>query len=100
MNTLLSFEKKAYHIVVMDSGSMDYGEIMDEMVNASSKGFRKFTIHVISKTKSPLYLEKLRSLIQNNIAYTITIRHHNYGEEEVKKMLNELKNLPHKVLKK
>jgi len=100
MNALLSFEKKAYHIVVMDSKSIDYGKIMDEMVNASSKGFRKFTIHVISKTKSPLYLEKLRRLIRNNIAYTITIRHHNYSEEEVKKLLNGLKNIPHKVFEK
>ncbi len=98
MNSLLSFEKKAYHIVVMDLETVDYGKIMDEIVNASSKGFRKFTIHVISKTPSPLYLEKLRSLIQNNIAYTITIRHHSYSEEEIKGLLRELKNIPHKVL--
>jgi len=100
VNALFSFEKKAYHIVVIDSESMDYGKIMDEMTNASSKGFRKFAIHVISKTKSPQYLEKLRSVIQNNIAYTITVRHHNYSEEEVKKLLSMLKNIPHKVLEK
>jgi len=100
MKNLLSFEKKAYHIVVIDLGSIDYGKVMDEIVNASSKGFRKFTIHVISKTKSPLYLEKLRSLIQNNIAYTITIRHHSYGEEEIKELLSGIKNIPHKVLEK
>ena len=96
MKTLLSFEKEAYHIVVFDSNTLDYSRIMEEIMRGASKGYRKFTIHVISNTKPPFYLEKLRNLIQNNIAYTLTIRH--YGHDNVKDLLRELQNLPHKVL--
>lgn len=98
MKHLLNFEREAYHIVIISSNRLDYSKVMEEIVRISSRGYRKFTIHVVSNIESPLYLKKLRGLIQNNIAYTITIRHYSHSGGEIEELLSSLKNLPHKVL--
>ncbi len=58
---------------------------------ARSTGKKRFTLHVISIKPKPLYIEELRLLLQNNIAYTIVIRYRGHDLEKIKVFVEELK---------
>mgnify|MGYP000495217546 CR=1 FL=1 len=94
----LNFEKKSFHIVVIDSGRVDYGLVLEKIVKNGMMGYSRFTIHVLSNHETPFHLEKLRSIIQNNIAYTLIIRYHKLTENNVKEVLTEVKNKPHEII--
>ncbi len=58
---------------------------------ARSTGKKRFTLHIVSIKPRPLYIEELRLLLQNNIAYTIVIRYHGHDLEKIKDFVEELK---------
>ncbi len=51
---------------------------------------RRFTIHVFTTKPRPIYIEDLREMLLNNIAYTIVLRYHDYNFEEAEKLVEEL----------
>ncbi|WP_244372411.1 hypothetical protein [Staphylothermus marinus] len=89
-------EEDNIHVVVGVGGEENStidrsGVIYSELVRLANKyNKRRFTLHVVSDKPRPLYIENIRSLIQNNIVYSLTIRYHNLNFEELEKIINDL----------
>ncbi len=81
-------EDEAQHIVLVYNGngenvaskalSIMYGEL---------RGSRRFIIHVVSPKGDIWYLEALRDLINNNIAYTLSIRYHGGAPKDLEELV-------------
>ena len=46
----------------------------------------------------PLYFEKIRDIIFENIAFTLIIKYHKMSHVNLNKFLNELRSKPHEVI--
>ncbi len=57
---------------------------------SAEKRRRRFTVHVVSMKPRPLYMEDLRELLQSNIAYTITVRYHDFDFKKINELVEEL----------
>jgi len=91
-------ENKAFHIVLITKGNVDHRKVLDKVLSCSSLGFKKFIIHVLTKEDRPLYFEKIRDIIFENIAFTLIIKYHKMSHVNLNKFLNELRSKPHEVI--
>lgn len=55
-----------------------------------AKGYRRFTIYVVSSKSKPYYLEDLKSLIEQNITYTLKIYYAGSTDEDLKELTRRL----------
>ncbi len=94
MNWLKVLEEDNIHLIVglgekgRDTSIASYAT-MSRL--SAEKHKRRFTIHVVTMKPSPLYMEDLRELLQSNIAYTITVRYHDFDFQKISRLLEELK---------
>ena len=93
-----ALEDKAFHIVLITKENVDDRKVLDKMLSHSSLGFKKFIIHVLTKEDRPLYFEKIRDIIFENIAFTLIIKYHKMSHVNLNKFLNELRSKPHEVI--
>lgn len=96
----LNIEDKSFHIILIAKNGIDHRRVLDKISTCASLGFRRFIIHVFTNVEKPLYLEGMRNIIFNNIAYTLILKHHKLAGENVKNLLKQLGNKPHKVIEK
>ncbi|ADI32041.1 hypothetical protein [Staphylothermus hellenicus] len=96
MEYLKVLEEDNIHVIIGVGGEENYdtdrsGAIYSELVRLANKhNKRRFTLHIVTDKPRPLYIENIRSLIQNNIVYSLTIRYHNLNFEELEKIINDL----------
>ena len=91
-------EDKAFHIVLSTKGNVDNKKVLDKMLNYTTLGFKKFVIHVLTSEDRPLYFEKIRNIIFENIAFTLIIKYYKIPHVNLDKLLNKLGNKPHEVI--
>ncbi len=91
-------EDRAFHVVLVSKGNLDSKKVLDKLSSYSALGFRKFIIHVLTNDERPLYLEKLRNIVFENIAYTLIIEYHKLSRGGLNELLNRLENNPYEVI--
>ncbi|WFO75098.1 hypothetical protein J4526_08500 [Desulfurococcaceae archaeon MEX13E-LK6-19] len=99
MKTML-FEENAFHVILVYNNGSDSvaTTALAKLYEIAVKGYRRFIIHVISPMGKPYYVEKLRDLISNNIAYTLIIKYRGPNVEDLASLAHEVKDKPHLVL--
>ncbi len=92
-------DEKTFHLILVYNSDSHMGKAaLVKMYEIAGKGFRKFAIYVISPLGKPYYIEKLRDLISNNIAYTLVIKYIGPSTNDLVSLANVLKDKPHLVL--
>ncbi|NPA99135.1 MAG: hypothetical protein GXO43_07130 [Crenarchaeota archaeon] len=65
----------------------------NEMSRLSAEtGCRRFTLLIATNKPSPYYIEDLRYVLQNNIAYTIVLRYVGLNMERLSRLIEEIKS--------
>jgi hypothetical protein len=95
MSYLKVLEEDNIHIIVGLSDEEKTSNIGVTLYTIMSRlaqryGRRRFTIHVFTTKPRPIYIEDLREMLLNNIAYTIVLRYHDYNLEEAGKLVEKL----------
>ena len=89
---MLQIENDAFHMVLIYGvdGEKIISKAFAKMHSNELHGVKKFVIHVVSPVGNVYYLEYLRDLIRNNIAYTIIIRYHGDSPRDLEGLVKEL----------
>ncbi len=65
----------------------------NELAKISAKTrCRRFTIFIVTNKPSPYYIEDMRYVLQNNIAYTIVLRYVGLDMEKLSRLIDEVKD--------
>ncbi len=94
MKWLKILEEDNIHVIVGlgSNGEREAAAAYAEMARrAASTRKRRFTLHVVSMKPYPIYLEDLRELILSNIAYTLTVRYHDFNLQKMDEFIQRLK---------
>ncbi len=64
----------------------------NELARISAKTrCRRFTFFIVTNKPSPYYIEDMRYVLQNNIAYTIVLRYVGLNMEKLSQLIDEVK---------
>ena len=94
MHYLKLEDENTFHIILAFKGNEKSicREVIDQIMKNAK--FRRVVIHVISPYESPFYIEKIREIITNNIAFTLICRYHGKTARDLLKLLKELRGKP------
>lgn len=94
MEFLKVLEDESIHVIIGVKGNEEGVSVATYSILsrlAGKYGVRRFTLHVVSYKPRPQYIEEIRSLIQNNIVYTLVVRYLGFDFEEIRNRINMLK---------
>ncbi len=82
-------------IVVLDGKKEENSDVADKLFAAAAKRrVHRIFIHVVSPLPAPLYLEKLKGLLKDNLAYTVVLKHEGGKPEDLRELLRCLPGPP------
>lgn len=90
--------REFYIVAIFSNNDLVSKEILSKLIELSSKGFRRFIIYVVSPIPKPLYIEKLRNVLSNNISSTLVVKHIGSSHRDLDILVDEIKDKPHLVL--
>ena len=95
MKSLCVLEENNTHVILGFNGKgsdvalVAYNELA--RISARTK-CRRFTFFIVTNKPSPYYIEDLRYVLQNNIAYTIVMRYEGLDMEKLSRLIDEIKS--------
>lgn len=84
-------EDDAVHLVLVYSrgGARLASKALSRIHKRAAKGGKRVVVHVVSPLGRMRYMEGIRDLIRNNIAYTLTVRYHGGSPRDLENLVRE-----------
>ncbi|RLF02680.1 MAG: hypothetical protein DRJ64_09055 [Thermoprotei archaeon] len=80
----------AIHIALLLDEEIKSAKVLNEMASLVRKErTRRIVLHIISSSPPPLYMEKLRDALVNNIAYTIIVKYEGANVKNLERLFSE-----------
>ena len=80
----------AIHIALLLDEELKNAKVLNEIVSLVQKErTRRIVLHIISSLPPPLYIEKLRDTLVNNIAYTIIVKYEGANIKNMERLSSE-----------
>ena len=100
MKVLKTLENNAFHLVlILREGEVPSAKVIGEIRRKlTSQQLWNATIYIISNISTPLYFERIRDLILNNVRYSFVFRYAGKSQEDLTRLLNQLKDKPFEVV--
>jgi len=100
MKMLKTLENNAFHLVlILNEGKVPSAKVIGEIQRKlTSQQLWNATIYIISNVSTPFYFESVRDLILNNVRYSLVFRYAGKSQEDLVKLLNQLKDKPFEVI--
>ena len=100
MKMLKTLENNALHLVlILNEGEVPSTKVIGEIRRKlTSQQLWNATIYIISNISTPLYFERIRDLILNNVRYSFVFRYAGKSQEDLTRLLNQLKDKPFEVI--
>ena len=100
MTSLKTLENNAFHLIlILNEGEVPAAKVIGEIRRKlASQNLWNATIHIISEIPSPLYFERIRDLILNNVRYSFVFRYAGRNTDDLIKLLKRLEGKPFEVI--
>ncbi len=100
MKVLKTLENNAFHLVlILNEGEVPSAKVIGEIRRKLTlQQLWNATIYIISNISTPLYFERIRDLILNNVRYSFVFRYAGKSQEDLTRLLNQLKDNPFEVI--
>lgn len=88
----LNTRRNIYHLILVfsDESSKVVSKALERINELGSKGVKRFIIHVVTPIERPLYLEKLKPLLQLLISYTLIVSYEGSSIRELERLVKTL----------
>ncbi len=86
MNMILVYDERGSDVAV---------RALSKIYEYSAKGFKRFNIIVISNLPKPIYLDKLKDLVRNVVAFTLFIKYYGSSPKELGELATMIRDKPH-----